>query len=40
MSERDWRIFKENNQIIVKSKGADIPKPIRCWEDLKNRIPD
>jgi hypothetical protein len=35
MTERDWRIFKENNQIIVKGFGTNVPKPIRNWKDLE-----
>lgn len=27
MSERDWRIFREDNNIII--KGAKVPKPMR-----------
>lgn len=27
MSERDWRIFREDNNIIT--KGARVPKPMR-----------
>lgn len=29
MTERDWRIFRENNDIIV--KGTDVPYPIKSW---------
>lgn len=39
MNERDWRIFKENNEIIVKGYGTDVPKPIRSWKDLQKDIP-
>ncbi|QSL66392.1 hypothetical protein MERGE_000771 [Pneumocystis wakefieldiae] len=31
MKERDWRIFKEDFNII--SKGGSIPNPIRCWKE-------
>lgn len=31
MSERDWRIFREDNDIII--KGGRVPHPIRTWEE-------
>uniref|UniRef100_A0A0K0E1D3 Probable ATP-dependent RNA helicase DDX23 n=1 Tax=Strongyloides stercoralis TaxID=6248 RepID=A0A0K0E1D3_STRER len=31
MSERDWRIFREDFNITV--KGGSIPKPIRTWSE-------
>uniref|UniRef100_A0A0N5A1A3 Probable ATP-dependent RNA helicase DDX23 n=1 Tax=Parastrongyloides trichosuri TaxID=131310 RepID=A0A0N5A1A3_PARTI len=31
MSERDWRIFREDFNITV--KGGGVPKPIRNWEE-------
>ena len=31
MMERDWRIFREDNDIII--KGGKVPKPIREWEE-------
>ena len=31
MSERDWRIFREDHQIII--KGGRVPKPMREWDD-------
>lgn len=32
MSERDWRIFREDNEIII--KGGRVPKPIRNWSEI------
>jgi ATP-dependent RNA helicase DDX23/PRP28 len=32
MTERDWRIFRENNDILV--KGSRIPHPIRNWDEV------
>ncbi|KAF2902146.1 hypothetical protein ILUMI_04054 [Ignelater luminosus] len=29
MTERDWRIFREDYNITI--KGGKIPEPIRCW---------
>ena len=29
MTERDWRIFREDHQIYV--KGGRVPHPIREW---------
>ncbi|VDK49190.1 unnamed protein product, partial [Cylicostephanus goldi] len=31
MTERDWRIFREDFNISI--KGGRVPKPIRCWEE-------
>lgn len=31
MTERDWRIFREDNDILT--KGGRIPNPIRTWEE-------
>lgn len=31
MTERDWRIFREDNDIII--KGGRVPKPMRRWEE-------
>jgi ATP-dependent RNA helicase DDX23/PRP28 len=31
MSDRDWRIFREDYSIAV--KGGNIPKPIRFWKE-------
>ncbi|EAS02223.2 DEAD/DEAH-box helicase (macronuclear) [Tetrahymena thermophila SB210] len=31
MTERDWRIFREDNDIII--KGGRVPKPMRTWEE-------
>ena len=33
MSDRDWRIFRENNDISV--KGGRIPFPIRNWDEIE-----
>ena len=32
MTERDWRIFREDHDIII--KGGRVPKPMRIWDDL------
>jgi ATP-dependent RNA helicase DDX23/PRP28 len=37
MSERDWRIFREDNDIII--KGGRVPHPMRTWEE-GNILPD
>lgn len=31
MSERDWRIFREDYNITL--KGGRIPNPLRCWDE-------
>ena len=31
MTDRDWRIFREDYHIAV--KGGNIPKPIRFWKE-------
>ncbi|XP_068904203.1 probable ATP-dependent RNA helicase DDX23 [Tenebrio molitor] len=31
MTERDWRIFREDYNITI--KGGKIPEPIRCWKE-------
>jgi ATP-dependent RNA helicase DDX23/PRP28 len=36
MSERDWRIFREDHEIIV--KGGRVPPPVRNWEEA--HLPD
>ena len=36
MTERDWRIFREDNDIIT--QGGKIPNPIRKWSDAKLQI--
>lgn len=33
MTERDWRIFREDNNIIT--KGGRVPNPIRSWDEAK-----
>lgn len=35
MTERDWRIYRENHSIIV--KGGDIPPPLRTWSEVLPR---
>ena len=37
MSERDWRIFREDNEIYI--KGGQCPHPVRSWEEVEG-IPD
>jgi len=32
MTFRDWRIFREDNDIIV--KGGRVPNPIREWTEI------
>ena len=32
MTERDWRIFRENNEIMA--KGGRVPHPIRKWDEI------
>lgn len=32
MSERDWRIFREDCDILV--KGGRVPNPIRNWNEI------
>lgn len=31
MNERDWRIFREDYNIVI--KGGRVPNPIRNWEE-------
>lgn len=33
MTTRDWRIFRENNSIIVK---GDVPPPLKSWHSLES----
>lgn len=47
MTDRDWKIFRENNNIIIKGDNlSTIPQPIRSWkelsifEELKCRLED
>ena len=37
MNDRDWWIFRENNQIII--RGLDPPKPNRNWDEIADDIP-
>ena len=36
MTDRDWRIFREDNDIIT--KGGRVPNPIRKWTDAKLQV--
>ena len=38
MTTRDWRIFRENYDIIT--KGHRVPNPIRKWDDLEDSVPE
>ena len=33
MTERDWKIFRENNDIQVKSSSVKVPIPLRNWKE-------
>ena len=33
MTERDWRIFREDNDIFI--KGGKVPHPLRSWDEGK-----
>ncbi len=37
MSERDWRIFREDHEIYI--KGGVCPHPVRSWAEVEG-IPD
>lgn len=37
MTERDWRIFREDKQINI--KGEHVANPIRNWEELGDKLP-
>ena len=37
MSERDWRIFREDHEIYI--KGGQCPNPVRSWEEVEG-IPE
>lgn len=37
MTERDWRIFREDNEIYI--KGGQCPNPVRSWDEVEG-IPD
>lgn len=32
MTDRDWRIFREDNDIMI--KGGRVPHPIRSWYEI------
>lgn len=38
MNERDWRIFREDFDILV--RGGRAPMPLRSWEECKDKIPE
>jgi ATP-dependent RNA helicase DDX23/PRP28 len=33
MTERDWRIFREDYDILI--KGGRVPYPIRGWNEIQ-----
>ena len=37
MTERDWRIFREDNDI--NTKGGRVPHPIRSWDEVEGLAP-
>lgn len=37
MTERDWRIFREDYEIVI--KGAHVANPIRNWSELSGEVP-
>ena len=37
VTEREWRIFRENNDISI--KGGRVPHPIRNWDEIPNLDP-
>ena len=39
MTDRDWRIFRENHDIIVRGNGVHVPDPIRHWKDVADFVP-
>lgn len=39
MTERDWRIFREDHNISYRS-GGNIPMPIRNWNEASALLPD
>ena len=38
MTERDWRIFREDHSISF--KGSRIPRPFRSWDDAARSMPE
>lgn len=50
MTDRDWKIFREDNNILIKSNFSSVPNPIRNWKEanlnkelyniLKNSFPN
>lgn len=34
MSQRDWRIFREDHRISYRNAGKDAPMPYRNWEEM------
>jgi ATP-dependent RNA helicase DDX23/PRP28 len=39
MTDRDWRIFREDFGIVVSCPNPTIPKPIRFWKECSDWIP-
>lgn len=37
MTERDWRIFREDQDIMI--KGGRVPHPIRSWDEIQGLDP-
>ena len=36
MTDRDWKIFREDNDIQV--KGNRVPNPIRNWQEVTHAV--
>ena len=36
MTDRDWKIFREDNDIQV--KGNRVPNPIRNWQEIQGSV--
>ncbi len=34
LTEREWRIFREDHDIMI--KGGRIPNPIRFWDEIED----
>ena len=37
MTERDWRIFREDHEICI--RGGKAPDPVRDWRDIRDIDP-
>jgi ATP-dependent RNA helicase DDX23/PRP28 len=37
LSEREWRIFREDYDIMI--KGGRVPHPIRTWDEIEDINP-